>query len=394
MIRMLLLLVLFVAGIYFGPMAAGQKGYVLIAMDNLTIEMSVVSGLIMLTLSIGALLLLEWFIRKLLRADRDSRNWLRTRKQRRAYRLMSEGMLALAEENWKKAEKLCAKSSKHSPTPLLSYLVAAEAAQAQDKQAQRDDYLQKAHGDEDNEPLALSLTRLKLLIDHGQNEEALSRLTVLRTRHPKHLGLLKLQMAVYRNTQSWGELLGCIKQARKVKAQSDRMIEQMEVEAYEGYMSRLAVSEGSDGLGRYWKGLPKATRQKPQLFVSYCRIMRSRNAGPQVVNELVERCRDQQQQILLDELSLHQLNEAETLWTQSKRWKLSDSAEKQSLLGHLALQAQHYDAADEHLNQALSLHQSSRDFMALSRVYEAQGDTQRALEASRKGVALGFADAA
>jgi len=394
MIRMLLLLILFCAGIYYGPMAAGQKGYVLIAMGEWTIEMSVISGLIMLTLAVGALLLGEWLLRKLLRADENSRNWLSSRRQRRGFRLMSQGMLALAEEDWKKAEKLSAKSSKYSPTPLLSYLVAAKAAQAQDKQPQRDDYLQQAHGDEENEPLALALTRLKLLIEHGQSEEALSRLQFLRDKHPKHLGLLKLQMQVYGNTQSWEPLLQCIENARKLKMPVDSNIEQLEQQAYLGYMQRLAVSKGSDGLSQYWKALPKAVQQKPQLFVCYCQTMRSRNAGGQVVEQLVKRCRDQQEQSLLDELSQHQLKEAEALWLQSKQWKLADSAAKQSLMGLLALQAHHYGEAGDHLKKALKLQQSARDFMALSRVYEAQGETQRALEASRKGAELSYASAA
>ena len=385
MIRMLLLLALFVAGLYFGPVVAGQKGYVLIAMGDLTIEMTVVSSLIILLVAIGAFLVLESLARNLIGGERG--NWLRGRRQRRAYRQMSDGMVALLEGEWKKAERLSARSSKHSPTPMLSYLVAAKAAQAQHKQAQRDDYLQLAHEDEENEPLALSLIRTQLLIEHGQNEEALARLKYLRGKHPKQPKLLKLQILAYRKAQSWAELLRCLEEARKRKLHN-LDLEQLELEAHEGYMARLVEKQDAAELNRFWNQLSKTTRMNPRLFAHYCAALRQCDAATDMGHELVNRCRDQQSQLLLDELSQHQLKDAEQLWRQSKVWKLSDSALKESLLGLIALQAKQHQAAIEHLTRALEQQPSGRDYLALSRAYEALGSVQPALEASRNAVAF------
>lgn len=46
MIRIIILVAVMVAGLIFGPQASGNKGYVLIALGNYTIESSVTSAVI------------------------------------------------------------------------------------------------------------------------------------------------------------------------------------------------------------------------------------------------------------------------------------------------------------------------------------------------------------
>ncbi len=62
MIRIIILVAVMVAGLIFGPQASGNKGYVLIAFGNYTIESSVTSAVILAVLFYGALLLIEWLL--------------------------------------------------------------------------------------------------------------------------------------------------------------------------------------------------------------------------------------------------------------------------------------------------------------------------------------------
>ena len=59
MIRILLLLGILGAALLCGPLLAGNKGYVLIAIGEYTIEMTVISAAILAFILYGALLLLE-----------------------------------------------------------------------------------------------------------------------------------------------------------------------------------------------------------------------------------------------------------------------------------------------------------------------------------------------
>ena len=54
-------------------------------------------------------------------------------------------MIALAEADWKNAEKLLSSGAAESDTPLMNFLAAAKAAQAQKADARRDNYLRQAH---------------------------------------------------------------------------------------------------------------------------------------------------------------------------------------------------------------------------------------------------------
>ena len=130
MIRILLLLGILGAALLCGPLLAGNKGYVLIAIGEYTIEMTVISAGILALLLYGVLWCTERLLLRLFHIKGSTRRWFSERRRRKARERTLAGTLALAEGQFKQAETLMRKSAPESEQALLNYLSAAEAAEA------------------------------------------------------------------------------------------------------------------------------------------------------------------------------------------------------------------------------------------------------------------------
>ncbi|MGL6164193.1 MAG: heme biosynthesis HemY N-terminal domain-containing protein, partial [Aeromonas veronii] len=106
MIRIIILVAVMVAGLIFGPQASGNKGYVLIALGNYTIESSVTSAVILAVLFYGALLIVEWLLGRVFGLRRKTLGWYGSRRRRKANQQTVAATLAMAEGHYSQAEKL------------------------------------------------------------------------------------------------------------------------------------------------------------------------------------------------------------------------------------------------------------------------------------------------
>ena len=105
MVRVILLFVILVTGLIVGPNLVGEKGYVLIALKNTTIEMSVISLGVMVFFAVIGFLVVEWLIKRVVRMLTGSRDWLGSWGSRRRQTLFNKGMQALAEGDFAPARK-------------------------------------------------------------------------------------------------------------------------------------------------------------------------------------------------------------------------------------------------------------------------------------------------
>ncbi|MCE0558003.1 MULTISPECIES: heme biosynthesis HemY N-terminal domain-containing protein [unclassified Motilimonas] len=267
MIKAAILVAIIIAGLIFGPEVSGSKGYVLVAMGNYTIETSVTKAIILCVLFYLLLLGIEWLLLKTLGISKTSYDWLRGRNVRKARKNTYAGMLALAEGDFKNAERLTANSATHSDTPLLNYLAAAEAAQEQGDNAKRDTYLKQAQQNSDNN-FAIGLTQAKFHLRQGQYEEAHAALSLLHNKQPKHQQVLKLLSETYQQLGEWQKLLDVLPSLRKAGLVANDDAEQLELTAYAKIFQQLAQQEGSHGLQVYWNKMSRKLKAEPSLIAA------------------------------------------------------------------------------------------------------------------------------
>ena len=173
MTRLLKIWLVILLGAGIGVIATRDNGYVMLAFGVYTVEMSLVSLLII----IAMLFAVPYFsIRALVRFYRlpsDVKDWSQRRGNRAAQNAMTRGLLELSEGQWRKAEKRLVKFADRSETPLLNYLAAARAAQLQGAHERRDSYIRLAHKHMPSADVAVSITQAELQMADHQLDQAL-----------------------------------------------------------------------------------------------------------------------------------------------------------------------------------------------------------------------------
>ena len=238
---LLLTIVILLAGLGIGSLAGKDPGYVLVNWTTISIETTVwfflafvvvlVVGFYMATRALLALLgSWSWYV-----GWRDERSSGTARKQ------TTRGLLALAQGQWPRAERLLTKSAKSADTPLINYLAAARATYEQGKTLETDELLNKANQSTPGAELAVGITQAQLLISRGQNEQALAVLLKLRESHPKHAYVLKLLVKLYQELEDWVALHGLLPAFGKTGKISEEKLHQLENKVYVQLLERAAA---------------------------------------------------------------------------------------------------------------------------------------------------------
>ncbi|HHQ4696398.1 heme biosynthesis protein HemY [Aeromonas veronii] len=384
MIRIIILVAVMVAGLIFGPQASGNKGYVLIALGNYTIESSVTSAVILAVLFYGALLIVEWLLGRVFGLRRKTLGWYGSRRRRKANQQTVAATLAMAEGHYSQAEKLMIKGASNSDTPLLNYLSAAKAAQARGDDARRDQYLQKAQEENPKAELALTLTQTQLQIEQGQYDTALAMLESVYALNPRHPMVLDQLRQVHLARQDWSALCDLIPALHKVGKLTPKQEEDLLQQAWSG---RLQQAAGSlETLKAVWQDLPRKLRLEPELLACYGDLLRQLGADGEAATLWQEALRKQPMPQLLARLPKLKLDSYQPLLALLQ--KQQGQPEVDTALAQLYLLAGQLDDAQKLLEQEVERAPSAAAYHALGQLMDKRRLTNKANEYYRQALEL------
>lgn len=387
MIRIIILVAVMVAGLIFGPQASGNKGYVLIALGNYTIESSVTSAVILAVLFYGALLIVEWLLGRVFGLRRKTLGWYGSRRRRKANQQTVAATLAMAEGHYSQAEKLMIKGASNSDTPLLNYLSAAKAAQARGDDARRDQYLQKAQEENPKAELALTLTQTQLQIEQGQYDTALAMLESVYALNPRHPMVLDQLRQVHLARQDWSALCDLIPALHKVGKLTPKQEEELLQQAWSG---RLQQAAGSlETLKAVWQDLPRKLRLEPELLACYGDLLRQLGADGEAATLWQEALRKQPMPQLLARLPKLKLDSYQPLLALLQ--KQQGQPEVDTALAQLYLLAGQLDDAQKLLEQEVERAPSAAAYHALGQLMDKRRLTNKANEYYRQALELELA---
>ncbi|MGF1701057.1 tetratricopeptide repeat protein [Photobacterium makurazakiensis] len=389
MIKLLLLVAALIAGIVAGPMLAGNQGYVLISVANQTLEMSLTTLILFIVVLFGAFFLLETILKRLFSLGSSTRGWFSGRKTRKARLQTSAGLMKVIEGDWRQAEKLVVKSVKHSDTPLLNYLAAAEAAQGQGDASQRDEYLKQA-ADIDSQSLAVALTRAKLQFRQQQYEQAMATLQEIKPDHSRNPVLLSLLKECYLKLEDWKPLLALLPQLEKAGVLQTEDIAVLEVQAECGIMKHLAKQGGSEGLMGHWNSLSRKAKLRPELVACFVTLMSEHNADSEaysVLRDTLKKNNDNSLIELVPTLKLADYHPAIVRLQDLLRYDSSNPS-THSALGQLFIHEEKWEEAKQHFEKAIALNPNVADYGYLVNTLEKLDQAQAAADASRQALTL------
>lgn len=248
--------VVLLISIYIGIEISKVNNYLLIGYDHWIIESSLWVAMLALILLFILLYIIFRLIGKASSAAKRYHYWKISRRHSKGRALMRRGLCKLAEGEWANAEEMLIRAAKLSKRPLIDYLAAAKAAQAQQAFERRDKYLRLAHCADKNATIPIGLTQAKLQMDSKQWEQALATLQHLYQTAPNHSHVLKLLTTVYIKLQEWQKCLGLLPKVKKHKAIPEKELQPLERKVYLALLESAHHREASL-LIAFWKSLPR-----------------------------------------------------------------------------------------------------------------------------------------
>ncbi|VVC74821.1 hypothetical protein AQUSIP_00930 [Aquicella siphonis] len=182
--RLFIFLIFLLASVWFGVEVVRHPGYLLLVYQPWMVQMPVWFALLSLLVFLGLFWLVIGSIDRIGFLWFRMKNWVSIRREHRSYSKTTQGLSALIEGRWKKAERLLLAGVNQSFEPLINYLSAARAAHEQSAYERRDDYIQKAYEIAPDARLAIGLTQAELEVRQNKFEQATATLNHLRQDSP------------------------------------------------------------------------------------------------------------------------------------------------------------------------------------------------------------------
>lgn len=388
MIRIILLALLFFSVVAISPTLIGEKGYILIAMGDFTIESTVVTAIIMLSLVVITLLIMLKVLRGGIRIGFGSWHRLVFANRRRGLRNFNQGIVAYLLDDYAQAEQLMAKSAESAQQEQLAWLVAASASAKQSLKANTDHYLNLLAALDQNAGiagLASSLVTIKLLL--AQQDFTRAR-TLIDALH-KHLGhdarLLTLELDLCVAEQRFETAAERLVLARKQKEIKTETIRGWEAQIYYGILHEKIKHGTQSSLQQYWQSIPKKIRQQEAVLLAYGQVLAEQQMLAPLNDLLIPALKPDASAQFLRKLRGLPITHPDTLMAlvQKHLHHNEHSGKWLSCLAHLALAGKQWPKAEKAFNALFKLAPpayDNTDLVAYAKVLSAQGYFQKANE--------------
>ncbi len=252
-----------------GVTASHNEGYLVFSIADWTIQTSVNFFIISLIILFIILYVLLRVVSRIFSAKKDYKKYRERKNTVRSAECLTEGMTALIEGNWRKAESALKKGAQYSDNPTLNYLGAARAAQHTGALDRRDEYLSLAHELNESVPVTVGITQAKLQFDQNQKEQALATLTKLHDENPKQGEVNRLLLSSYIDMQDWSAVIELLPRIKNRSDISAEILSAYELQAYAGLITNAGLEQNAQHLSNLWLSIPKKLRQEFFLIDVY-----------------------------------------------------------------------------------------------------------------------------
>lgn len=384
LVKILLIILLAVVIALF---AIQDTGYVLISRAPWVVELSLTFAALAVGIGFMIFYLVMRFISNSWGVGERVREWRQQRRYKFARKNLNQGLLELAQRNWKKAEKLLIKTVDDSESPLINYLAAASAAQEQGEDKRRDDFLALAHESTPGSDVAVSLTQADLQFRHGQLEQALATLMHCRTIAPKHPHVLKLLIRIYMELQDWDKLYELLPLSRKNKLFNAD--EQLSLES-NVFIKLLTTATEADKVNEYWSNTPKTVRANTFVLEKYIEKIIGYGEDDQVVSLLHKHLSNNWDRSLLKLYAQAQGSDKIKQLALAEKWQQehSDDHVLLDVLARLAVRNELWGKARAWFDASLGILPTATTYRALGDLLEQLNESKQAAECYRKGLQL------
>lgn len=381
--KRILLLVLVLVAVVVAALAAPRlledPGLVAIDIGQWRLEMSV--------LTLIGLVLLAWIVLSvIIGVFRLPGKALRRARESRARRQMENGLLALTEGDWQRAERELSRSLEYRRS-TVGLLAAARAAQGSADRTGRDRWLGLADARFGQRHFVTGLARARLLIGEGRIDEAVPVLEELHLRKPRHASVLRLLLQAYQDLGRWEAVRMLTPALHKAGIVDQQRSDEVAILAA---TREIESSPDVEALQASWRSLGRKQRRERELVLAFARraieLERPDLAGPRLKRLLADHPDREALRLYADV----DADERPARIADCERW-LKDEPEHGGLnlaLGLMYLDDRQYDKARENLEKAVTDQADSEAYAALGRILDRSGSLEAAAQCYRNALRL------
>jgi len=360
-----------------------DPGYVIINFRGYVIEMSVP---VLLGIAI-VLVFMVWLIRKIVLAPRRLGEAAGRYRSARSGQKLTRGMIAVAEGNLARGEKLLARAASTSDSPLFNYLQAARAAHLQGRDERRDEWLRLAYEETPEAANAVLLTQAELQLDRGQNEQALATLRRLDENSKDHAHALSLLGRLYFKLEDWNslsELLPRLKNNKQLKPET--------LDAWTIRVRKEALDHSADSVAveSTWKTVSRAHKSDLSLLEAYYSGLMRSGEHDRVEKELASALRSDWRSPLVRLFGLVESSDTTKQLKRAEGWLKNhgDDAELLLAAARLCLRNELWGKARSYLETVISLRPTPEAYQEYGSLLNQMGEADAAADAYRDGLGM------
>ncbi len=377
--QILLLLALAASGAFLWHALAADPGYVLVAFRGWSVETTLLVAALLALVAGFALWLTAWLLRTPFVA------WRRQRR-RLAQARLADGLVALEEGRWKRADKLLFKAASDPALRLPALLAACRAAQARGEDERASALLAEA-GKAGGEASARLLT-VERLLQRGQYASAAELLENAARSHTLPPRGLELRGRALAGAGRAVEALDLLPELRRSRAREGEALETLEREII---AAALAQSDALGSLMERWRSLSRAQRIDAAIVDAFAARAAALGDPDGAADAVVHALKKHWSEALARRYGALAHGDRPSAIKLAERW-LQDQPQSTGLrlaLGRLCRSERLWGKAEEYLRGALGGEGESEVWEALGELYVAQDDDGRARQAYANALRAG-----
>ena len=378
----IVVLVLFISA--FGAhFLLADPGYVVINFRGYVIEMSVpvLAGLAV------ALVLAVWLIRKLIVAPRRLGEAAGRYRSARAGKKLTQGMIAVAEGNLARGEKMVGRAASTSDSPLFNYLQAARAAHLQGQDNRRDEWLRLAYKETPEAANAVLLTQAEFQLDRGQSEQALATLRRLEEDSKNHAHALALMGRLYFKLEDWASLADLLPRLRKNTQVKPETLDKWTIRVHQQALDTAADVEVLD---QAWKAVARKLRSDLTLLTAYYEGLVRLGLHDRAEKELAAALRSEWRGPLVRLFGLVEATDTTKQLKRAEGWLKNHSEDPDLLLAaaRLCLRNELWGKARSYLETVITMRPTPEAYQEYGNLLTQMGEADAAADAYKDGLGM------
>jgi HemY protein len=379
----IIVLVALFASAFAAHFLLADPGYVIINFRGYVVEMSVP-----VLVGIAFVLLLAiWLIRKIFLAPRRLGEAAGRYRSARSGRKLTRGMIAVAEGNFARGEKMLARAASGSDSPLFNYLQAARAAHLQGRDDRRDEWLRLAYQETPEAANAVLLTQAEFQLDRGQNEQALATLRRLDENSKDHAHALSLLGRLYFELEDWDSLAELLPRLKKNTQLKPETLDEWSIRVRKESLDRAA---DSDAVTAAWKGISRAHKSNTTLLEAYYSGLMRAGQHDRVEKELAASLKSTWRGPLVRLFGLVEATDTTKQLKRAENWlkKHGDDPDLLLAAARLCLKNELWGKARSYLETVISLRPTPEAYQEYGALLNQMGEADAAAEAYRDGLGM------